>query len=211
MILNFTIWIVLTMNALSAMAHPVIFKSGVDVSSFNMSMMGEQNVSYSFHQNFSVFVRYTDFRESQQEVYSAGLNTLAFRKNWRHAQSNIYLGLGGGRGQTRSISRWSSVISPMLEADYETRKMYLSGKVLGHYSSKWQDKTMAQLRAGMTPYQENFEGLHSWFIVQAMRIYGGTNRQWELTPLMRFFYNNTLWEVGASPRGQWLINLMLHL
>ena len=36
------------------------------------------------------------------------------------------------------------------------------------------------------------------------------NEKLMLTPLLRFFYHNVLWEIGSSTRGDWMLNLMVH-
>jgi hypothetical protein len=36
------------------------------------------------------------------------------------------------------------------------------------------------------------------------------DRTLTITPLVRFFYQNILWEMGSSTRGEWMLNLMVH-
>jgi hypothetical protein len=36
------------------------------------------------------------------------------------------------------------------------------------------------------------------------------DRKVMLTPLLRFFYHNVLWEMGSSTRGEWMLNFMVH-
>ena len=84
-------------------------------------------------------------------------------------------------------------------------------------------------RLGMAPYVGGMDELQTWLIVQldarppyyyrseaepldlvAARSYALPPNLLEVTPLMRFFYKNVLWEMGASIRGQFFTSLMLH-
>jgi hypothetical protein len=90
------------------------------------------------------------------------------------------------------------------EADWETRVLYSSFK---HY--QFQNVAMTQARLGFSPRTAPFEDLQTWFMVQAMVI-RDIRDEVLVTPMLRFFYHNVLWELGSSTRGDWMLNLMVH-
>ena len=66
-----------------------------------------------------------------------------------------------------------------------------------------------QVRVGLSPVKALFENLQTWFIVKGMVIQNVEDRVM-ITPMLRFFYQNVLWEMGSSTRGDWMLNLMVH-
>src|SRR5690606_31155240 len=120
-------------------------------------------------------------------------------------QSNVYLHGGIGfedqefqKKQTRGA--WLLGV----EADWETRVLYTSLKF-----NQFNDFNMTQARVGFSPVIADFKSLQTWFMIQAMVI-DDLNETVMITPMLRFFYHNVLWEVGSSTRGDWMLNLMVH-
>lgn len=95
------------------------------------------------------------------------------------------------------------------EADWETRTIYTALKYYYFTSPKVTDISMAQARVGFSPNEAGFDKLQTWFMLQAM-VMPDVESEVIITPLLRFFYHNVLWEMGSSTRGEWLINLMVH-
>ena len=95
------------------------------------------------------------------------------------------------------------------EADWETRTLYTALKYYHFTSPAVSDISMTQARIGISPFEAPFESLQSWFMVQVMYM-PQVQKDLIITPMLRFFYKNVLWEMGSSTRGEWMLNLMVH-
>ncbi len=95
------------------------------------------------------------------------------------------------------------------EADWETRTFYTALKYYHFTSPALADFSMTQARIGISPFEAGFEHLQLWFMIQAMTM-PKVEPKVIITPMLRFFYKNVLWEFGPSTRGDWLLNLMVH-
>ena len=92
-----------------------------------------------------------------------------------------------------------------LEGDWETRNLYVAGKYL-----QFHDTFFSQVRFGISPRKASFEELQTWFMLQGM-VVRDIQDTVMITPMLRFFYHNVLLEMGSSTRGDWMLNLMIHL
>jgi hypothetical protein len=64
-------------------------------------------------------------------------------------------------------------------------------------------------RVGFSPFKADFNSLQSWAMLQLWSD-PVTSQELKVTPLLRFFYQNVLWEMGASTKGDMMLNLMVH-
>ncbi len=188
-------------------AHPVIYKGGWSLSSSNMPDYSNNYVMYSLNQRLALGVEHWRLTKNEinNELGLLKLNHLLWRANGEDYQSNVYL--HGGLGIEDQEFETKSTRGTWLlgaEADWETRKLYSSVKYL-----QFQDVYFGQMRLGFAPKEASFEELQTWFMIQAM-IINNVNQKLTITPMMRFFYHNSLWEIGSSTQGDWMINLMVH-
>ncbi len=188
-------------------AHPVIYKDGWALSSSNMPDYSNNYVMYSFTNRFAVGVDHWRFTRDDlnNEMGLLKLNHLLWRHNGEDSQANVYLHGGLGiEDQEFEQKRTRGSYLYGAEADWETRSLYTSAKLY-----QFQDIAISQARIGFSPNKAAFENLQTWFMLQAMHI-NDVNEKVMLTPLVRFFYQNVLWEMGSSTRGDWMLNLMVH-
>lgn len=193
--------------SLKSFAHPVIYKDGWALSSSNMPDYSNNYVMYSFSNKFSIGVDHWRFTkdEANTEMGLLKLNHLLWRGNGEDYQANVYLhgGLGVRDQEWKPRGTYGDYLLGA-EADWETRVLYTSFK---YY--QFSDMAMTQGRIGFSPAIADFESLQTWFMIQGMVI-DDINETVMITPLVRFFYQNVLWEVGSSTRGDWMLNLMVH-
>ena len=188
-------------------AHPVIYKNGWALSSSNMPDYSNNYIMYSFSNRFAVGVDHWRFTKDDQnnEIGLLKLNHLLWRHNGEDSQANIYLHGGFGiedQEWDQKQTRGNYLLG--VEGDWETRILYTSFK---YYQFK--DTSVTQGRIGFSPAIADFNSLQTWFMVQGMVI-DGLDETVMITPMLRFFYQNVLWEVGSSTRGDWMLNLMVH-
>lgn len=196
-----------------AYAHPVVFKDAVAITAGNSPMMTDYWLTYGVTSRLAASLRYWSFRSDRAS--GPGDRTLVFpqanyliqRWNQRDSRANLYAMGGFGIERQNGISSRAAVGT--LEADWESRKYYLAGKHELVRFSKHGTLDYTMIRAGIAPYVAEYGALHTWFMIQVER-QPETFEKIQITPLLRFFYQNVLWEIGASTRGNWLLNLMVH-
>ena len=197
----------------SAYAHPVIYEGGKVISSFNMESYSDNQFLYSLSPRWAAGVNHWRFTKDDKntELGLARLNHLLWRKNGEDSQANLYLLSGIGMVDSE-IERRDTREAYMagFEADWETRTLFTALKYYYFTSPTVTDLSMAQARVGFSPFESGFENLQSWFMVQAM-VMPEVESEVIITPMLRFFYKNVLWEVGSSTRGEWMLNLMVHM
>ena len=210
---GYLLGIVLLLFSVLASAHPVIYKDGIVVSSSNMQSYSDNQLMYSWSNRWASGLNYWRFTkdDANTEMIFAKTNYLLHRYNGETSQANIYLhgGLGLADSEIEHKATNEAYMAGV-EADWETRTLYSSIKYYYFTSPQVTDISMTQARIGISPYEAGFDQLQTWFMVQAMYM-PITSREVMITPLVRFFYKNVLWEVGSSSRGEWLLNFMVHI
>lgn len=196
--------------SLHVSAHPVIYKGGFDLETESNPMMTNIMTSYTFNTQTSVGAEYFKYLPlsyvGAREFYFAKLNYRAYRWNNIDSQGNIYLSAGAGQQRKDNILTSSSIGE--FHADWEDRDYYLSG-FQKYMSLKDEDPLwLSRARVGFSPFRADYEDINIWFIAQFEKTNGN---HWETTPLMRTFYKNILWELGASLNGNYQFNLMFHM
>lgn len=208
--LSYLLGIFLLLGNISAYAHPVIYKGGTVISSQNMEMFSDNQVSYSFHQKWATGLNLWRFKnddDSSTQFGFARINHLLKRWNSNFSQANIYLSSGVGAAKTDETK---AAYLLGAEGDWETRHLFTSLKYYSFNAPNLTSVSMTQGRIGYSPHEANFDKLQTWVMLQGMYM-GEVEKTVVVTPLVRFFYNNLLWEMGSSLRGEWFLNLMVHI
>ena len=149
---------------------------------------------------------------------------LVARWNLPSAQANIwFLGSAGGmRGS--DFSGTHGFVSPGLQVDYETRRIYLaalarwyragsvpvtpgdehSHVVAGQTSL---DHDYTAVRGGFSFWEVEYEQTQPWLVVEARRI-GGMSDRTEVTPMLRLINPRWFIEGGVNDEGYARFNFM---
>lgn len=169
-------------------------------------------VSYSLRHWFSLGVDYAYDNmtptEPAKNYVLARANYLVKRWNAPDSQGNIYIYGGGGALEQGGEKDTAWLYG--LDADWETRKIYTAAKAQFLDSSDTQLQSMYQARLGIAPYVTSFDKLHTWVIAQIQYYPEAYDEKWRVGPVMRFFIDNVLWEMGVTSRGSWTFNTMVH-
>lgn len=198
--------------SIASFAHPVIYEGGTVVSSFNMGSYSDNQILYSFSPKWTTGINHWRFTrdEKNTEMGLARLNHLLWRHNGDDSQANIYLLSGVGVVDSEIERRQTDdIYMGGFEVDWETRTLFTALKFYQFASPGVTDINMTQARIGFFPFEAPFEQLQSWFMLQAM-LMEKVEPEVIITPMLRFFYKNVLWEIGSSTRGEWMLNLMVH-
>jgi hypothetical protein len=191
----------------AAWAHPVIYKGGWVFQGSFMPEMNEMRVGYSVNSRLAVVSNSNYFKNNNDyQDYTLGVNFLAKRWLQQDSQGNIYLGVHGGYFADDNDE--GEAYHSMVMADWESRVHYVVFKSKGYF---WDDKSEYDymFRYGFAPFVAGMNTLQTWLILQAY-YFEPQSQNVVLTPMIRFFYKNVLWEVGYSTRGQSFLTLMVH-
>ncbi len=198
--------------SLPSFSHPVIYKEGTVVSSSNMKSYSDNQLMYSWSNRWASGLNHWRFTKDESNTDLAFLKTnyLLYRYNGEFSQGNIYVHGGFGVADSEIEKRQTNeAYMTGVEMDWETRTLYTSLKYYYFTSPKVTDISMTQARIGFSPYEAGFDQLQSWFMVQVMYM-PDVEKEAIITPLLRFFYKNVLWEIGSSTRAEWMLNIMVH-
>lgn len=200
-------YIFLFLFSLNAIAHPVIYKDGIVYWGSFAPDMNTQRVSYTFDPTYSLEVN-TSWYQNVDEYrdYTLGFNYLFKRWLNRGSQGNLYGAVHTGTYEDLKGS--GSVNHLMLMGDWESRKYYTAASVMGLYYDG-EEKFKYSYRAGIAPYIAGMNTLQNWLIFK-FDYFEENNKTMQITPMMRFFYKNVLWELGSSLEGDSFITLMTH-
>ncbi len=199
------------LGANTAKAHPVAFKGSYSIMTWNTKEMSDWMFTHSFTSQFSLTARYLrmDTVDGERTFYVPQANYLLKRWNELDSQANLYLSLG--HGAEKKSSKFENVSTAAIEADWETRKYYVSIKediVISHKNTS-KNIYQTKARAGFAPYLAEFDEINTWFILQADKV-NKDEKEFKLTPFIRMFYKNVLTEFGVSSRGDAQFNFMVH-
>lgn len=169
-----------------------------DVSSYSNS------ISYSPTAFEAFGVRSDYMREDDVWLTTATYNRLLKRWNKANSQANIFLQTGIGMANGGDDKSAAGSIG--IEADWETRRYYVSyenryvhaGDVMREYSQK--------ARVGIAPYVGGYDDVHTWFMLQVDHRPTDHDNV-TVTPLVRVFNQEVLGEFGISHRGDVLANI----
>lgn len=206
-------FIILALFTFPAYSHPVIFEGGTVLSSANMGDFSDNQLLYSYSSKWAAGLNHWSFRKEHKNTEFAlvRLNHLLKRFNGPDSQANIYLLSGIGLVDSEFEKRDTrEAYFGGVELDWETRTLFAALKHYQFSSPGLMDLGMTQARVGFSPVERGFNELQTWFMLQGMYT-PELNRTVSVIPLLRFFYHNVLWEMGSSTRGEWLLNIMVHI
>ncbi|CAM8649686.1 hypothetical protein MCEMAEM21_02714 [Oxalobacteraceae bacterium] len=128
------------------------------------------------------------------------------RWNMPDAQANIWF--IGGVGETRGnfFNGAKTTVSPGMQADYETTRLYASANARIYVADGITNKIVSA-RAGFSFYEANYDETQPWLIVEARRMSMVSNA-YEVTPMLRLIHNRFFVEAGANLNGQPRLSFM---
>lgn len=220
-LLLFTSFVIIGLLEISgpipAKAHPVAFAKSTAIMLESDPGRTDFQLFYSFDYWLATGATYTrltqkhDLHNMDIHVVTPQLNLLVKRWNRPSSQANLYATGGYGSYQLSNDDRNREAYRAGAQFDFETRRVYTLFKYerLG-LEGKSEDIDSYTFRGGLAPYLGDFDELNIWFIAQASYS-ESLDKRVKLTPMLRFYYKNVLWELGSSLRGDPYLNFMIHL
>jgi hypothetical protein len=185
-----------------AQARPVAFLGAWSLMNENRIHQNQLMGSYTLGREWSLGFHFSSFEGDQGRDYFLApvVSYLVLRENEDRRQTNVYLTAGSGRliryqGGTQSVA--AAVMA--LDADTETRTVYSALRSEWTKASDGHLYLYSRARLGFAPYSAAVGGLHTWVLLQTD--YDKWKKHSEITPMLRFFFQNMLWEMGVSLKG----------
>lgn len=153
----------------------------------------------------SVYMQ-TDDQSKSQTNNELTYTRLIKRWNMPNAQANIWF--IGGVGETRGnfFNGSKATLSPGMQADYETTRLYASANAR-IYVADGITNNIVSARTGFSFYEANYDETQPWLIVETRRMSMVSNA-YEVTPMLRLIHNRFFVEAGSNLDGQPRLNFM---
>jgi hypothetical protein len=151
----------------------------------------------------------SDIDGSTRDIRYLRANYLVHRWNLDDAQANVFV--WGGLGSATGSAFRGSVLdrNAGFQADYETRKVYVSLMSDLHESDRYSQR-VDTLQLGFAPYAHDYNDLATWFVVQARDYSGGLRRGVEWAALVRLFKGGAWVEAGVTAKGKPQLMMMFN-
>ena len=198
-------WLSLALS-LPLQAKPIAFANGTTVMvEYGAGTMEEVQGFYAPYYWLSagggqLHIDSDELRRTRDISYLRA-NYLVHRWNLDDAQANVFAwgGLGAATGSDFRGSRLDRDIG--FQADYETRRVYLSLMSDLHESSAYSHR-FDTLQLGLAPYAHDYQDLAVWFVVQARDYTGRLHHGTETAALIRLFKGGAWFEAGVTGDGK---------
>ena len=192
-------------------AHPVAFRGSKGIMGFHSPKFSHNQINYSLRHWVGFGIHYFNRPNLKENKSATILSSNFLLKRWNHSlfQSNIYSVLGGGH--SNFSGEGESVGFGLLQFDIEDRRYYFLAKHSQMINEDQRDLKQSTLRIGLAPYLEEYDGIHSWLILEYQNTEINEESAMEdLTPILRIFYRNLLFEIGQSFDGETKFNYIAH-
>ena len=194
-----------------AMAHPVSFEDSKGIMGTHSPRMNHIQLNYSYKYWFAVGVHHFDRPIGGFNRFANFLSANFLVKRWNGPsyQANIYSILGAGHSRLEQESSGAGLVK--LQFDIEDRDYYFLVTYGQIATQDRNDMKEILLRAGMSPYVGKYDDIHAWLILEyrSINLVEEGFRE-EVTPFLRLFYKNLLFEIGQSFNGLTRFNYIIH-
>lgn len=198
------------MVAANAAAAPMGFKDSTMLMADFSSNWRESWVNYAFTARDAIGVGGLYMR-SDDETRSrtlAELNYTRLMKRWNleHAQANVWFFAGAGAIRGNDFSGSRLAWAPGMQVDYETTRVYFAATAR-LYRAEHLNHDFGSVRAGFSFYEVDYDEVQPWFILEARRM-RGLSEKTEITPMLRLIHNRYFVEFGVNNSKEARANLM---
>jgi hypothetical protein len=196
--------------ALPAVSGPMGFKeSTMSMGDFSPNWQ-EAFVNYALTSKDAIgaealYAR-SDDKRLIREYTGLTYTRLAKRWNMPHAQANVWLVGGVSALKGNDFVGTRTMLSPGVLLDYETTRVYVAATARMYRATNL-NHDYASVRAGFSFYEVDYDQVQPWFIVEARRMKGLSDKL-ELTPMLRLIHNRYFIEAGISTDKNARFNFM---
>jgi hypothetical protein len=188
---------------LSAQARPVSYAGGWMFMTMNDTGRYSAEVNYSPSAFYSIGGMHEYMRDEKYNVDTLTLNVLAKRWNLPGSQANFYI--KSGVGTAYESDRTEPAAFTGFEIDWEDRRFFTLYENRFFYAGDIEKFAKHTARLGIAPYIGDAGDLHTWIMLQA-DYQPGDNDDFSLTPMVRLFKDDHLFEAGINLDGGGMLN-----
>jgi len=187
-----------------AEARPVSYPGGWTAMQMNNGDMSSVHLHYS--PTFTDSIGLYSERNWGEDWHFTGVqyNRLVKRWNTPNSQANLYFKAAAGQadpfGDGADVEAAGFV---GVGADWETRRWFVSYEGRA-YNLGFDQDARQSARIGVAPYIGDYGDLHTWLMLQVEN-QPEAETPTTLTPLVRFFYDVQLLEIGYTPETEELM------
>jgi hypothetical protein len=148
----------------------------------------------------------SDDKLKSRELAEVTYTRLLQRWNTKDSQANVGLLAGVGGVQGNDFAGTKTMLSPGIQLDYETTRVYVSatGRL---YRASGIKHDYGSVRAGFSFYETHYEETQPWLIVEARRMRDLSDKL-EITPMLRLINKSYFIEAGVNNSRQIRFNFM---
>lgn len=186
-----------------AEARPVSYPGGWTVMQRNNGDFSSLHIHYS--PTFRDSIGFYAEGNWDEDLVFTGVqyNRLLKRWNKKNSQANAYLKLGVGQADPYGPESAEAAGFIAFAADWETRRWFTSYEASAFgYGDEGSVRHAARL--GVAPYIGDYVDLHTWLMVEFGHM-PENEADILVTPLIRFFYDVQLFEIGYTPETEELL------
>ena len=203
--------ILFVVNMSFVYAHPVSFEGSKGIMGYHSPLLSHVQLNYSFKHWFALGVHYYEVPNQQMDLSAGFVSANFLIKRWNGAsyQANLYGVIGAGSSRLGTNSQ--EALLSKLQFDIEDREYYFLASYGQINTEKMIDLKDGLVRFGVAPYVANYNDIHSWIILEwrSMELVEGGFVD-DVTPFLRVFYKNLLFEIGQSFNGLTRFNYIVH-
>ena len=194
----------IAISAHEADARPVSYPGGWTAMQQNNGDFSSIHLHYSptFRDSIGIYSE----RNWDADWHFTGIQYNRLLKRWNTPDSQANLYFKAGAGQADPFGDGADVEAAGflgIGADWETRRWFLSYEGRAYDLGFTQDARQAA-RIGVAPYIGDYGDLHTWLMLEVENRPEAENPT-TLTPLVRFFYDVQLLEIGYTPESEELM------
>jgi hypothetical protein len=207
----------------AALAAPMGFKDSTMLMVDASPNWREVSANYALTSKDAFGVQKLSMRSDDKLLTrdSASLTYTRLAKRWNlpHAQANVWLFANAGQVTGNDFAGSATLLSPGIQMDYETTRVYLAGTVKLIRASAASNSANApstsirhdelSLRTGFAFTEADYEEPQPWLIVEARRM-KNLSEKTEITPMLRVIHNRYFVEAGYSNQKQLRFNVMFN-
>lgn len=197
------------MPALS-FARPVSYPGGWTIMQKNHEDESSLHTHYSPTKDYSIGYFGEYWSDEDVQMHSVKLNYLAKRWNAKASQGNLYFtgGVGTAISNNGHFNRETEALTyGGLMADWEDRRYFVSYANKAIYAGDIDQSFHQKARVGIAPYIGDYGDIHTWLMLQVDH-HPEEKDNFKVTPLVRFFYDVNLLEVGVNEDGDVLAHFI---
>jgi hypothetical protein len=153
----------------------------------------------------ALYMRSDDKTLSRSEA-ELNYTRLVQRWNMPHAQANLWFVAGVGTIRGNDFSGTRTAFTPGVQFDFETTRVYLAAQARA-YRASGVNHDYGSLRAGFSFYEVSYDETQPWFILEARRMRGLSDKT-EVTPMLRLINKSYFVELGVNNSHLARFNLM---